>query len=661
MTKKILSCIFLTLCFALSSGAQNVLQGVVTNMNSGEKTPVRFIRTFTKAENTYSSNYKITDMKGAAVASLTVAFNKLTGKINIRLLSKSDTTIYEFTYSDSLGNVFGLHGTFLKEPVNNYEVALAFLTSNKTYLKVNQVMDKNTVTKSHYRLERILRDDLTLNESLLKKLKTQPTGNGNVAQTMQSNNSQTEQTAPVQQADTSKKVKQQNPVVTKTPAAPQPTTSPVTTPVVTPPVTVPVVTPVKSKPVGSNVKEWSIDSTRIILKPTSNQMVSVKLFIQGGTSNYTMAKEGIEALALQWALYGGTKTLSPYAVANQLAVSGATIGYSCGFDYSSVSMSCPKVTFDDSWNLLSEILLKPAFNTDELDNAKEQLLNEIQQQESDAFESMKRNAMDLLFIGKYYDRNPTGSAYSVNRLNADEVKKYYSTVISKRKITFIVTGNLEPTDLSQKIKAFIKLLPAGTVTQVPDNPMEVFTSSFKIQETENSRNYIFGIAGASSVGSADETALQFAFYLLNNRFNTEVNEKKNLSDDVVIQLQNLRQNFSTLTLTSTDPDKAVQTIIDEIKKVRKSGFTNAEVQQAKDDFLTQYFIQNESNDAIGELLGESEMNGGWAIADDFYNSINNLSVANLNTVIRKYIRGFKFYFYGPKDAANEIIFTQKIE
>lgn len=654
MMKKFISFLFCFLICLAVTQAQNVLQGTVTNMSNGEKTAIKFTRTFTQKDNVYSTDYKLTDTKGIAVAVLKVAYNKPTGKINIRVTSKKDTTVYEFTYADSLGGLFGLHGTYLKEPVNKYEVVLSFLTANKTYLKVNQVTDKNKTTQTHYQLERVLRDDLTLNEAFLKKLKNQPSGTGNIVQQLHTDTGKKNTPVIPVQPDA---VKQTPPPVTVT-VKPVPETRQLPSP--TQPVS-PSVTYTKTKSIGSDVKYWSLDSLRVILKPTQNQIVSIKLFIQGGTSNYTLVKEGIEGLALQWVINSGTKTMSTDSIAYLLAQSETTINYTCGLDYSVISMTCTKEYFDESWQVLSDIILHPAFNADDFTAAREQVLNEIQSEESDPFTFMMRNAMNLLFIGKYYDRNPMGSAYSVNRLSAEEVKKYFLSLINKRRCTLVAAGNIDSDDLNLKIKTLIKSLPSGTVTQVPDNPMDVTASTFKMQETESSENYILGIAGAPSAGSREEALLQLAFALINNRLDTEVKDKKNLSDDVLLKVQCLRQNFSILTLTTSNPDKAIQTIIDEIKKVRKSGFTTDEVRRGKDNFLTQYFLLQESNDEIAGSLGEKEMDSGWESAENYYDVVNGFSVAELNAVVRKYLRGFKFYFYGSKDAANEIIFTQRIE
>ena len=55
------------------------------------------------------------------------------------------------------------------------------------------------------------------------------------------------------------------------------------------------------------------------------------------------------------------------------------------------------------------------------------------------------------------------------------------------------------------------------------------------------------------------------------------------------------------------------------------------------------------------------MNDTWEDAENLYATINNLVLTDVNAALRKYIKGFRFYYSGDKDAANEIIFTQKLE
>ena len=45
-------------------------------------------------------------------------------------------------------------------------------------------------------------------------------------------------------------------------------------------------------------KEFTVGGIKVIYKPSVKEIISVRLFIKGGTANYTKEQEGVEALAL---------------------------------------------------------------------------------------------------------------------------------------------------------------------------------------------------------------------------------------------------------------------------------------------------------------------------------------------------------------------------
>jgi len=677
---------------ANTSNAQTLFKGVKTNFNTLVKTDFNFTHVFVTVGTNYISNYKLIDVAGVQFGSVKVTNNKPDAKISVQLIVADDTSSFLINYVDSLGTIFGMKGTFKKEPVNKFPVSLAFLTENKTYIKVNQVIRKNTAYPEHFLLERVFADDLVTNATVLEKLKSiQPVGNANkilnmadfgVTNAIATNS--VEPTVTKAPSDTIKKTISQTKPLTIIPA-PKDTTKKTTVPTkplttnsiqkdsvkktIIPntetlnsntPLPTSITAPVKIKPTSSNVKDFSTDSIRSILKPIANEMVSVQLFISGGTSGYTVSKEGIEAVAIDWMLNGGTKNMTSEQVQTKIEQLGISINFKLTHDYSVISMNCLRKQFDDCWQLFTDLIARPSFSPETFQTAKDNITNNSQSQ--NAFDVLENIALNYSFVGKQYDRNPKGSPGTIGKLTADEVKKYYSTIMVRRRMTVVVCGNISIEDLSQRIRTGFKGIPTGAGSSTAFGGVDFNGSTFKfVSASDNNQNRILGIAAAPDAGSTDETALIIALEVLNSRIQSEVEEKRNLTSDCQLRIVGYRQNFCMLTLTTVTPDKTIQAIIDELKKARKLGFTIDELQQAKDQYITNYYLARESNEAIAQSIGRSEMNDNWEDSENLYATINNLLLTDVNSALRKYIKGFRFYYSGNKDDANEIIFTQKIE
>jgi len=661
----LLFCSLVIVTLSLSnSKAQSVYKGTKTNFNTNAKTDIGFSRSFVTQGTNYITSYKLLESgTNKQFGTATLTNFKTTNKIRVQLMIDKDTSSFEINYADSLGSVFGLTGPFKKEPVNKYPFSVAYLTSAKTYLKINQVIRKNTLMPEHFLLDRILGDDILLTTSLLSKIKPEPTGTANsilsmadfgvpnviattTTQTQISTTQQTTTTNPqngIQPNNTTQTTGQQNSTVINT----------------NPQNNIPSA-PVKIKPSATNVKDFVADSIRVLLKPVENEMVSVQLFISGGVAGYPMAKQGIEAVALDWALNGGTKTLTPEQLQAREELLGISIRYKVFADYSVVSMNCLHKQFDECYQLFTDVITHPVFTPDQLSNSKDAVV--AHDSERDPMDVLKQTALIYTFTGKQYDKNPEGDEISIGKLTADEIKKYYAALMVRKRIILVVTGDFTAEDLSMKMRNSFRSLPAGTALTTPSGGLDIGGSAFKsISLHDNSVNRIVGIASAPDAGSNDELALMLACEILNHRIEVEVTEKKNLTSDFQLSVAGIRQNLTWISLTSESPDKAIQAILDEVKKARKLGFTADELQEAKDRFITGYFISNQDNAALSMLLGKSEENDDWVDAENLYTNISNVALADVTAALRKYIKGFRFYYSGNPDDANEIIFTQKLD
>ena len=58
------------------------------------------------------------------------------------------------------------------------------------------------------------------------------------------------------------------------------------------------------------VEEFQVDGIKVLLKHSPKEVVNAKLFIKGGTANYTKEQEGVENFALNLAISGGTTSLN---------------------------------------------------------------------------------------------------------------------------------------------------------------------------------------------------------------------------------------------------------------------------------------------------------------------------------------------------------------
>lgn len=411
----------------------------------------------------------------------------------------------------------------------------------------------------------------------------------------------------------------------------------------------------------STVTDFWVDSVHVILKPADNDVISASVFFSGGSSNYPAAKEGIEMLAIDMAVNGGTKNMNATDINQMMESTGSTLSYNCLNDYSYVNLTTLSDFFNATWPVFCDMITKPLMNNDAFISSKQKLTDQLNDNLNNPDFKLNSSTMGTVFMTKNYDKYLGGSSYSIPKISIDDVKKFYSQLTSKQHCTVVVCGNISVADLTSKIKTNLKPLnsfPAAVITPVAT---DVSTSTINYYPSVDNENRLEGIGGAPAYGSADFVDYWLAIQLFNVYLNTELISNRNLCSSINISMNSTLQNYTKLTLTSNDPNKSVQLIIDKIKDLHKNGFSASDLSTAKDNLLSDVYLNLETNFSQTIFLGNGAMLGSWQKAESLNDDIQNCSLTEVNAAFKKYLKAFRFFYAGDKEAANEIIFTQKID
>src|SRR6185503_17134405 len=158
-------------------------------------------------------------------------------------------------------------------------------------------------------------------------------------------------------------------------------------------------------------------------------VISARLFVIGGTANYTLAQQGIEALALNTAMDGGTVSMDKNTFKTAAEKIGTFFGYSSDLDCSEMNMTCVKPMWEKSWALFADAILNPAFNADEFDLIKDQMVSNAKQSEANPDQFLTDTAMSFVFKGRGYEKNPNGTSYSLQKISVADAKQFYKNTI----------------------------------------------------------------------------------------------------------------------------------------------------------------------------------------------------------------------------------------
>ena len=122
---------------------------------------------------------------------------------------------------------------------------------------------------------------------------------------------------------------------------------------------------------------FQVSGIPVILKPvTANDVIAVRLYIRGGSSNLSPSNAGIESFMLEAATHGTAK-YSKDAFNERLTETGTSISSDAGYDYSSMSLQGVRQHWNEAWDLFTEAALKPSFPASEVELVRAQLVDAL--------------------------------------------------------------------------------------------------------------------------------------------------------------------------------------------------------------------------------------------------------------------------------------------
>ena len=407
-------------------------------------------------------------------------------------------------------------------------------------------------------------------------------------------------------------------------------------------------------------EEIIVDGFKVIYKPTSNQIVSARLVIKGGTTNYSKDLEGVENLMLNIATNGGTSKYAKSEFNRQLDRMGSTIDGSSNLDMGFLSMSCIAKNFDATWNIFEDVINAPLFDEAEFKKQRDALVSAVQQSKSAPDAYLGDMALNDAFANLNYDKDPRGSEESLNKLTLTNVKDHYKKVMTKSQVFLVVVGKVDKNQLVEKVRKMIRTMPTGSFTPVKPTLLTITQSTLNTEDRKLATNYIRGIMNAPAYGTSEAYAMQIAFGILADRLFDEIRTKRSLSYSPQAYYSTNINPFTNIYVTTTDPEQAISVMIDELKKIKSEGFTEAEIRNQKSQYYTTYFMGLETNDAQCAGLGVAEAKGNWKNFNTFIDNINKVPAKDVNAVFKKYITGIRWSYLGDLSKVKSEIFLQKL-
>lgn len=189
-----------------------------------------------------------------------------------------------------------------------------------------------------------------------------------------------------------------------------------------------------------------------VLENHEMPVINAYVFVNSGSLEEPAGQEGLYDLTLRLMKSGGTHSLTPEQIEEKLDFLGSNVMVNGGSEYFWLSMWTLSRNFDDSWRIMTDMLLAPRFAPQRLDVEKKKELENIRRRWDDAQRTGMILFRELLFGRQFPDNRRTTNA-SVNGLTGEQIAAFYDSKIRGRELVVALVGDFDSAKVSEKVRA----------------------------------------------------------------------------------------------------------------------------------------------------------------------------------------------------------------
>ncbi len=337
------------------------------------------------------------------------------------------------------------------------------------------------------------------------------------------------------------------------------------------------------------------------------QKVELRLVVNAGSILEDDSQQGIAHLTEHMA-FNGTTHFQKNEIVSFLQSIGVKFGNdlnaSTSFDQTIYILPLPTDkpgNLDKGFQILEDWAHNVTFNNEDIDGERPVVLEESRRGKG-AQDRMFRKIYPQLFAGSLYaNRIPIGIDSIIKNQNYDTIKRFYKDWYRPNLMAVIVVGDIEPGKAEELIKKYFSGLvnPPNerprTYTPVP--PYQ--KSESKVVTDKEATNYLLIVNYSSEKTHPSLTLADYKEDLTKEIFSTLLNERlRELTQKenppfiyAGVDFDSYARGYESFngSIRTGDKDATIglKAFEEELERVKKYGFTKAELDRAKSDMLTQ--------------------------------------------------------------------------
>jgi len=385
----------------------------------------------------------------------------------------------------------------------------------------------------------------------------------------------------------------------------------------------------------------------IVAENHEQPVVSMRLLIKVGSSLDPADKAGLANMTAGL-LRKGTATRDANKISEEIDFIGGSLGAGSDLDASYATSEVLTKHFDKGLDLLSDIVLNPAFAPAEIERLRKQTIAALMQSKDDPNNVVDEQYKKYLFGDHPYGKPESGTIESVSSLTRDDIVGFWQKNYIPNNSVLFVVGDVKPEEVFPKIEANLGAWKQGTPPDMkfpaakPGSGIKVILIN-KPDATQSSVK--MGNLGIDRY-NPDFFSCRVMNYILGggmlvSRMMTEIRQKRGLTYDINTQFSFNRfpGEFTVTTFTRNDSTaRAISGIIEQLNRMRDTDITPQELKETISFFNGMLPRQFETlNQVLGQLVNPELYGLGKDYLPTYLDRISKVTAADVRNAAQKYI------------------------
>lgn len=404
---------------------------------------------------------------------------------------------------------------------------------------------------------------------------------------------------------------------------------------------------------------FDVDGVKVILRESNaNNVVAANLYLLGGSRQVSLSNAGIEALLLEVS-ERGTKNYPKATLRRKMSRLGSEIATVPSDDWTMFGVRATTEVFDSTWSIFADRLMNPTLDPEDVSLIKTQFLSGIRQRRDDPDELAEFLADSIAFAGHPYSIPVIGTEASISALNAKALRDYHDTQIVRSRMLLVVVGDVDRAHVERLVRNSIAKMPQGNYQWTPPSRLPENRGDVVMEQRSLPTNYIIGYYSGPLANTADYQALRIATSVLTGRMFSEIRTRENLTYDVHAPFLDRAASAGGLYVSTASPDTTLKLMYASVKELQDGLLDEGGLERLEQQFLTEYFLDNETNDAQADFIARAQMyRGDYKLGDKFVEELKSVTPLQVQQVARRYMKGIRFAYVGDISKVRRDLLTR---